>query len=150
MNNEQYAKAASLLIEATSQLVPEYVLDELDLIKTNGNCAICIIDPNGMVYGKLFGSDQILARECFRIAWTKASQVHITGMKTGEFERKAFNNEIDESKYRIKRPDYIGWLGGQPVDVKQDIHFSVGFSGFRGTSDLEIVEKAIASINETS
>jgi hypothetical protein len=32
-------------------------------------------------------------RESFRVAWTKASQVWITGMKTGEYEKKIFNSE---------------------------------------------------------
>ena len=68
-------------------------------------------------------------------------------MKTGEYERKVFNNEVDEYQYGIQRPDFIGWIGGQPIILKDGTTLSVGFSGFRGTSDLEIVQKAVAKAN---
>jgi glc operon protein GlcG len=117
---------------------------EEDRIKANGNVAVCIIDGRGNIYGRLFGDDKILGRERYRVAWTKASQAWITGMKTGEFEKMAFNNEIDERKFGIRRPDYIGWEGGQPVTLKDGTIIYAGVSGFRSVSDLEIVIKAIA------
>ncbi len=77
------------------------------------------------------------------MAWTKASQVWITGIKTAEYERLVFTGQVDEEKFGIGRPDFIGWEGGQPVVVGGEIVLSAGFSGFRGTSDLEIVRKAL-------
>ena len=131
------------IIDKVTQLVPEYMNIEEDRIKANGNVAICIIDPQGMVYGKMFGEDKIALRERYRVAWLKASQVWITGIKTGEYEKLAFNNQIDEKKFGIKRPDYIGWEGGQPITLADGTTLAVGFSGFRSATDLEIVIKAL-------
>ena len=116
---------------------------EEDRIKANGSVAVCIIDKEGNVYGRIYGEDKILGRERYRAAWMKASQSWITGMKTGEFEKLAFNGEIDERKFGIRRPDYIGWEGGQPVKLSDGTIFFAGVSGFRSVSDLEIVIKAV-------
>ena len=134
------------LIEEVEKLIPVYMQIEEDRVKANGNVAICVIDDEGNVTGKVFGTDKIRSREIFRVAWTKASQVWITGIKTGEFERMAFNHEIDEAKFGIRRPDYIGWEGGQPILLPDGTKISVGFSGFRGISDLEIVIRALAAL----
>lgn len=134
------------LLDAVESLIPSYMAIEEDKIKANGSVAVCIIDSNGIVYGRIFGDDKILGRERYRVAWTKASQVWITGMKTGEFEKLAFNGMIDEKKFGIRRPDYIGWEGGQPIALPDGSIISVGFSGFRGSSDLEIVSKAVSEL----
>ncbi|MEI9809425.1 MAG: hypothetical protein WDO16_16990 [Bacteroidota bacterium] len=97
------------IIDNIAALVPEYMAIEEDRLKANGSVAVCIIDKDGNIYGRIFGDDKILGRERYRIAWIKASQAWITGIKTGEFEKLAFNNEIDERKFGIRRPDYIGW-----------------------------------------
>jgi glc operon protein GlcG len=119
-----------------------------DSVKSNGNVAVCIIDEDGYIYGKMYGKDKIISRRIFKIAWTKASQVWITSMKTGEYEKLVFNNQIDESIYGIETPDLIGWQGGQPVTLKDGTKLSVGFSGFRGISDLNIVVKALSNIKQ--
>ncbi len=134
------------LIDEVEKLIPGYMANEQDKNIANGNVAICIIGPEGVVYGKMFGAGKIRARASFKVAWTKSSQVYITGMKTGVFEKMAFNNELDESKYGIERPDYIGWEGGQPISLKDGTKLSVGFSGFRGIIDLEIVRKALEKL----
>jgi glc operon protein GlcG len=131
------------LIEKIEELIPDYMKIEADKNITNGNVAVCIIDESGALYGKLFFNDnKIRTRECFRVAWTKCSQVWLTGMKTGEYEKKVFNGEINERIVGISMPDLIGWEGGQPITLKSGLKLSVGFSGFRGVSDLEIVVKA--------
>ncbi len=132
-----------MLVAAVERLVPEYAAVEEDRNRNDGNCALCIIEENGTVHGKMFGTDKIRQRHSFRIAWLKASQVWITGMKTGEFEKLVFTGQIDERKYGIIRPDFIGWEGGQPVVVEGNTKLSVGFSGFRGGTDLEIVRRAL-------
>lgn len=143
MKANERAVIISGIIEKVELLIPEYMAVEEDFKKTRGGIAICIIDSDGMVYGKMFGSDRIMMRERYRIAWIKASQVWITGIKTGDFERMAFNQEIDEEQFGIKRPDYIGWEGGQPVTLNDGTVLSVAFSGFRSASDLQIVSRAL-------
>lgn len=136
------------IIGEAEKLIPHYMQNEEDKRIANGNVAICIIEPEGRIYGRMFGTNKVRARESFRVAWAKASQVHITGMKTGEYEKLAFNNQVDEDKFGIERPDYIGWEGGQPITLADGTILAVGFSGFRGVADLEIVVKALAEVNK--
>ncbi len=126
------------------KLIPLYMKNPEDERIANGNCAACIIDAEGRIFGKLYGTNKVRARESFRVAWTKASQVWITGMKTGEFEKKFFNNEVED--FGIEVPDFIGWEGGQPLTLKDGTKLSVGFSGIRGIYDLEIMVKAIQAV----
>lgn len=136
-----------LLFELIQGLIPVYMQNPDDVASSNGNVAICIIDTKGNVFGKMFGNDKLISRRIYNIAWTKASQAWITSMKTGEYERKVFNGEIDESICGIDTPDLIGWLGGQPIILKDGTKLAVGFSGFTGKSDVEIVEKAVDIMN---
>jgi glc operon protein GlcG len=69
-------------------------------------------------------------------------------MKTGEYEKKIYNNEIAEEIAGISKPDFIGWEGGQPIILKDGTKFSIGFSGFTGVTDLEIVLKALEQIEK--
>ena len=94
-------------------------------------------------------NDKIRSRESFRVAWIKASQVWLTGMKTGEFEKKVYSGELSESISGIRKPDFIGWDGGQPVILNDGSKLSIGFSGFRGVTDLEIVLKGVEQIEIT-
>ncbi len=146
MDHENRVVLIDKIIIAIENRIPDYMNIPEDRVKSNGNVAVCIIDEDGNVYGKMYGKDKIISRRIYKIAWTKASQVWITSMKTGEYERLVFNKEIDESKYGIETPDLIGWPGGQPVTLKDGTKLSVGFSGFRGVSDLEIVIKALSDI----
>ena len=147
MEHKTHLIQIDTIISAIEKLIPEYMKIPEDSIKTNGNVAVCIIDEDGYVHGKIFGKDKIISRRTFGIAWTKASQVWITSMKTGEYEKLVFNKEIDETIYGIPTPDLIGWQGGQPVTLKDGTKLSVGFSGFRGISDLSIVVDALKNIN---
>lgn len=146
MDSEEIVEFAGKIIAAVEKRVPEYVAIEEDRKRNDGNSAICIVDENGGVHGKMFGTDKIRQRHVFRIAWVKASQVWITGIKTGEYERMVFTGQIDDRKFGIIRPDFIGWEGGQPLAVDGNARLSVGFSGFRGASDLEIVQKALVDV----
>lgn len=137
-----------LLIKKIEQLIPSYLKNKEDATIANGNLAVCIIDQNGNVSGKIWGVDKIRARESYRVAWTKASQVDITGYATGEFEKLAFIGEINDYEFGINRPDFIGWEGGQQVTLKDGTLLSVGFSGFRGEKDLEIVQNAVSMLDK--
>lgn len=134
------------LISTIEELVPEYMAIPEDYAKSLGVASLCIIDESGRIYGKVFGEDKIRCRESYRIAYTKASQVWITGIKTNEYEKMVFNDQIDPAQFGIKLPDLVGWLGGQPVKLPDGTKLSIGFSGFRGTSDIEIVLKGLAML----
>lgn len=136
------------LFEVIEQLIPLYMEVPEDKNISNGNVAVCIIDKNGAVHGKMFGTNQPRLRQAYRVAWTKASQVWLTGVKTGAYEKMVFNKEIGENANGIEAPDLIGWEGGQPLIMKNGTAFSVGFSGFRGTTDIEIMVKALTHVEE--
>lgn len=148
MKSIELADIIEKIIDEGEKLIPFYMQNEQDKRIANGNVSVCIIEPEGRVYGRMFGTNKVRARESYKVAWTKASQVYITGMKTGEYEKLAFNNEVDEEKFGIERPDYIGWEGGQPLTLADGTILSVGFSGFRGVVDLEIMVKALAEVNK--
>jgi glc operon protein GlcG len=146
MDTKEINQLIGKIIAAVEKRLPEYIAVEADRSRNEGNSALCIIDDSGVVHGKLFGADKIRMRHSFRIAWTKASQVWITGIKTGEYEKLVFTGQIDDKQFGIIRPDFIGWEGGQPIAVDGKTRLSVGFSGFRGASDLEIVQKALVDV----
>ena len=144
MENNAIQELIFNLFEAIEKLIPEYMEDPLDMRVSDGNVAVCIIDEGGYVHGKMFGTHKPRLRLTYKIAWTKASQVWLTGVKTGQYERMVFNNEVEENANGIDNPDLIGWEGGQPITLKDGTRLSVGFSGFRGTTDLEIMVRAFA------
>jgi uncharacterized protein GlcG (DUF336 family) len=136
----------TLALLAIEDLIPSYMEVPEDKAISNGNVAICVIDEEGSVYGRMFGTDKARKRHSYKIAWTKASQVWLTGVKTGDYEKLVFNGIVDENANGIEAPDLIGWQGGQPVTLADGTQLSVGFSGFRGVTDLEIVTKAFKKI----
>jgi len=144
MKNEKIVDA---IVEKVGELLPVYLQDEADRSISDGHAALVIIEEDGTVSGKIFGASRLRARDSFRVAWTKASQVWITGMKTGEYEKKIFNDEISDTVYGISMPDMIGWQGGQPITLKDGTKLSAGFSGIRGINDLDIVIKAVAAVD---
>ncbi|TRX20446.1 hypothetical protein FNW25_10855 [Flavobacterium franklandianum] len=144
MENKEMQLIINNVFSAIEKLIPSYMENPEDKNISNGNLAVCIIDENENVYGKMFGTNKPSLRNLYRIAWTKASQVWLTGVKTGEYERMVFTKEVDENANGILAPDLIGWEGGQPLVTKNGKKLSVGFSGFRGTTDLEIMVKALA------
>lgn len=134
------------LLANIEALVPVYMAIPEDYAKSKGVASVCIISEDGQIYGKIFGTDKLRGRDSFKIAWTKANQVWITGYKTNEYERMIFTDQIDYHIFGISLPDLIGYEGGQPVTLPNRTKLSVGFSGFRGTSDLEIVQKALEKV----
>lgn len=147
MSNQQPAIIAKML-DGIEALIPVYMNDTADAEIANGNVAVCIIDEDGMVYGKMMGTDKPRLRQSYKVAWTKASQVWLTGVRTGVYERMVFNKEVEENGNGIEAPDLIGWEGGQPLTLADGSKLSVGFSGFRGVTDLEIMVTALAKAQE--
>jgi glc operon protein GlcG len=138
----------SRMFKAIEEQIPGYMKNTADSRIANGNVAVCIIDEQGQVYGKMFGDYRPRQREIFKIAWTKASQVWLTGIKTGEYERMVFTNEIAENAHGIEAPDLIGWEGGQQLILADGSKLAVGFSGFRGVVDIEIMINALAAVQQ--
>ena len=138
---------AGAIIAGIERLLPEYLTRKADYEIGGGNVAVCLIDEQGVIYGRLFGLDKNRMRQAFKIAWIKASQVWITWMKTGEYERAVFTGALDEHTFGIIRPDFIGWEGGQPFTLKDGTRLSAGVSGMRGVSDLEIALRAVAAVD---
>jgi glc operon protein GlcG len=137
------------VFEETEKMIAVYMEDPLDKNISNGNVAVCMIADDGQVYGKMFGTNKPRLRQSYRVAWTKASQVWLTGVKTGEYERMVFNKEVGENANGIEAPDLIGWEGGQPITRSSDgTKYAVGFSGFRGTTDIKIMLKAFAAADK--
>jgi glc operon protein GlcG len=135
------------LIAYIEKLIPVYLENPEDR-HSQGNVAICIIDEDGTIYSRMYGKDKLISRRSYQLAWSKASQVWITGYKTGEYERLVFTNQIPEEQFGIQAPDFIGWEGGQPIKLKNGAILAIGFSGFRGVSDLDIVQKAVQAIDK--
>ena len=144
MNKNEMQILVDNIFNAIEKLILVYMQDPLDKAIANGNVAACMIDENGVVYGKMWGTNKPRLRQSYKVAWTKASQVWLTGVKTGAYERMVFNKEVEENGNGIEAPDLIGWEGGQPLTLKNGGKLSVGFSGFRGVTDLEIMVKALA------
>jgi uncharacterized protein GlcG (DUF336 family) len=137
----------SKLMEWIDANIDTYMNNPDDFSISDGNVALCIVEKDGSVHGKMYGSDMNRKRNSYFYAWKKASQVWITGISTGEFERMVFNNEINEYAYGINRPDYIGWIGGQPVTLENGDMLAVAFSGFRGETDIQLISDALKEIS---
>lgn len=148
MENKETLLTIKHMFDALETLVPQYMKDPADKNISNGNVAACIIDDHGLVHGKMIGTNKPRLRQSYKVAWTKASQVWLTGVKTGEYERMVFNKQVEENGNGIEAPDLIGWEGGQPLTLKNGTKLSVGFSGFRGVTDLEIMVKALAAAEQ--
>lgn len=143
MENKKLDTIVSKMFAEIENLIPVYMKNPEDKNIANGNVAVCIIDENGAVFGRMFGTDKPRLRQSYKVAWTKASQVWLTGVKTGEYEKMVFNQLVEENGNGIEAPDLIGWQGGQPLSLPDGSKLSVGFSGFRGVVDLEIMVKAL-------
>jgi uncharacterized protein GlcG (DUF336 family) len=144
MENKQMLEVVDRIYTAIEKLIPVYMEIPEDKTISLGNLAVCIIEENGNIHGKMFGTNKPRLRQSYKVAWTKASQVWLTGIRTGAYEKMVFNKEVDENANGIEAPDLIGWEGGQPLIMKDGTKLSVGFSGFRGVTDLEIMVKALA------
>jgi uncharacterized protein GlcG (DUF336 family) len=143
MTSKKLQQILSKLIANLSAQIPAYKTRPDDWSKSDGNVAVCIIDEAGNIYGKIWGKDKIKGRRCYDIAFRKASQVWITGYKTGEYEKLVFTKKLDYKDFGIELPDLIGWEGGQSIQLDKKTRISCGFSGFKGVTDVAIVKKAL-------
>jgi glc operon protein GlcG len=140
---ESYAQR---LIAHVEGLYPTYVREPLDVQWHHGNAAVLVMDPDGAVLGRVFGTDKELGQKCFQVATRKALQVWRTGYHTGRFEELVYAGKLDEGKFGLQRPDLIGWQGGVPLLTPDGRLVAAAFSGFRGIMDVEILERAAQSV----
>ena len=145
MESSQQTLLIEKLLTAIARRVPQYTANPEDFNIGRGNVAVCLIDAEGRVYGRMFGDNKVKQREFFSVAWKKASQVWITGIATGKYEKMVYAGEIDPDQFGIMHPEFIGWEGGQPIELA-GIKLAAGFSGMRGVNDLEIVAKAVEEV----
>ena len=142
MDNKKLQRVINKIIENISSRIPAFKSSELDWSISAGNVSVCIIDDAGNIYGKIWGDDKLRGRKFYDVAYRKASQVWITGYKTGEFERLVFSDKLNYHDFGIELPDLMGWEGGQPIQIDAETRISCGFSGFKGVNDLGIVKKS--------
>lgn len=142
MDPVQLKDKANQILQAAGKLLPKFLENSLDMNLNNGNVAMCIIDDEGQVHGKMWGNDKIRMRDVFLTAWRKGNQVWITGIASGKYEELVFTKQIDPAKFGIKHPDFIGWEGGLPV-LFGDTQIAVAVSGMRSESDLEIIIQSV-------
>lgn len=135
----------SLLIDEVERLFASYLNDPIDRDMSRGNAAVAVIEPSGRIHGRIFGSDPARGQWCLGIAQRKLAQVWRTGYATGHFEELVYAGKLDEGKFGVNRPDFIGWEGGVPLEDAQGQLYATAFSGFRGVKDIEIVTRSAAA-----
>lgn len=137
---------ADLLVAEIIRLFPEFMQDPVDRDQSRGNAAVVAIEPGGRIVGHLFGSEADRGQWCLSIANRKVLQVWRTGYATGRFEELVYAGKLDEGKFGINRPDFIGWEGGVPLRTAEGKLLAAAFSGFRGCNDIAIVKRAAAAV----
>ncbi len=142
MTKENLQQIINKMFESITTQIPGFKNSEADWKISAGNVAVCIIDDAGNIYGKIWGDNKLRGRSFYDVAYRKASQVWITGYKTGEYERLVFTDQLNYKDFGIELPDLMGWEGGQPIQLDDETRISCGFSGFRGVNDLAIVKRA--------
>lgn len=127
-------------------LYPSFVTDPLDVQWNHGNAAVVAIEPDGAFHGHIFGDSKETGQKCYQIAARKVLQVWRTGYATGRFEELVYAGKLSEGAFGLQRPDLIGWEGGVPLWTAEGKLVASAFSGFRGIKDIEILERAAASV----
>ena len=137
---------AELLVREIIRLFPTFMEDPIDAERSKGNAALSVIDPAGGIHGHIFGDDKARGRWCFGIVNRKVIQVWSTWYATGRFEELVYSGKLDEGKFGVNRPDFIGWEGGVPLITADGSLLAAAFSGFRGIKDIEIITSAARAI----
>lgn len=146
MENRSIETIATRIIDEIHSLLPEYLENEVDRNINDGNVAVVILDDQGKVYGEMFGKDRVKLRSTFKIAVAKATQVWVTGIETGKYEMLVYTNQVNWFEYGIPKPEFIGWDGGVPITIDEQHSLAIGFSGFRGEMDREIILRAVEKV----
>ena len=148
MENTKIKAILETIISNANKLVPGFLENPLDFKINEGNVSMCIIDMEGRVYGIMWGKDKVRQRQTYQTAWRKASQVWMTGIATGKFEEFVYTGKVDLRKYGIQNPDLIGWQGGWPILIDNELQLAIAVSGMRGETDTEMVSQAVQNIGK--
>jgi uncharacterized protein GlcG (DUF336 family) len=143
MTREEIQDVINRMFDHIESKIDDYRNSDADWSISHGNVAVCIIDGAGNIYGKIWGENKVRGRSFYDVAYRKASQVWITGYKTGEYEKLVFTDVLNYRDFGIELPDLMGWEGGQPLQIDPNTRISCGFSGFKGINDLAIVKNAL-------
>ncbi len=128
------------------RLYPEYARNPEDVLWNKGNGVFLVVGPDGAVCGHIFGDNKEIQHKCYEIGVRKVLQVWRTGYHTGYFEEQVYAGKLDEGTFGIQRPYFIGWEGGVPLLTPDKKPIAAAFSGFRGTMDIEIIERAAVAV----
>lgn len=134
------------LIDAVQAIVPEFLVDPLDHQIAEGNMALYILDGDGNLYGKMFGSDKAKQRISGRVAWHKVTQVWLTRKSTGTYEKLVYNDQVAWWEFGVPKNEFIGWEGGVPAELEDGTFLSLALSGLRGDKDVEVLTKAVEKV----
>ncbi len=134
------------LVVRVTALFPSYAADPLDTQWNHGNAAAVVIGPDGDFHGRIYGDSREVGQRCYQVASRKVLQVWRTGYHTGRFEELVYSGKLEEGAFGLQRPDLIGWEGGVPLLAPDGRLIACAFSGFRGIKDVEILERAAASL----
>ncbi len=124
------------------RLAPEYIKNPEDIQWNKGNGVFLCIESDGAIRGHIFGDNQDIQHKCYEIGVRKLLQVWRTGYHTGHFEQLVYAGKLDEGKFGVQKPTFIGWEGGVPLLTPDKKLIAAAFSGFSGTSDIAIIERA--------
>jgi hypothetical protein len=146
MKESSVAAFSKMFFVEVEKLVSEFRKDKIDFGVNEGNAAVFVMGPDGEVFGRTFGTDRPKCRDTATTAWKKVSQVWLTRIATGEYEKKVYNGDVAWYSFGIMKPDLIGWEGGIPGILSDGTEVALGFSGFRGEKDAELLEKALQMV----
>jgi glc operon protein GlcG len=128
------------------RLAPEYIKNPEDIQWNKGNGVFLCIESDGAIRGHVFGDNKEIQHKCYEIGVRKLLQVWRTGYHTGHFEQLVYAGKLDEGKFGVQKPRLIGWEGGVPLLTPEKKLIAAAFSGFTGTSDIAIIERAAVAV----
>ena len=140
------AETIHSLIRAIESLVPKYLQIPEDFQIAEGNMALYILDADGNMYGKMFGSDRAKQRISGKVAWYKVNQVWLTHKPTGVYEQLVYNNQVNWWEFGVPKNEFIGWEGGMPAELVDGSQIAIALSGLRGDKDCEVIREAAALV----
>jgi hypothetical protein len=150
MTNLVFQSLCNSIADEVARLLPEILKTPEDFNIKRGNCTLCIMNAAGDSFAKMFGDNPLRQRESAQVAWKKALQVWITGYATGDYETLVYSKQVDEEKFGIARPEFIGWYGGVEAITADGERLVLAFSGVRGEQDVSILHQAAKNLKSFS
>ena len=146
MTPAEITTTATQIIAEIERRIPACMQNPEDRDNSHGNVTLMIIAEGGQLFGRMFGDNNQRRRGTCRTAWHKSTQVWMTGLATGQFEKQVYGQGVDPGKFGLQHPDLIGWEGGLPVVAKDGTKFAIAMSGFTGVTDCNIIRQAVAQV----